>query len=113
YPEIKQAVDEIGARYDLKTLIQVDSYRPASIELNNKISDEILKGLSLLQLLTPAHVVTDPFGDFKSAFGERYGEEFVPLTEVLDTESGIGYGKFAITGMEESPLIDKLPLEKE
>src|SRR5262249_36974532 len=73
-------------------------------------SDEILHGISLLHLLTPNDTANDSFADFKNAFMNRYESQFVPLVEVLDTESGIGYGKFSTSGMEESPLIDKLPI---
>ena len=99
--------------FHIKTLIQVDSYRPASCSINNKLSDELLKGASLLQLLTTDGSIKDSFTDFKTAFINRYEGQWVSLAEVLDTESGIGYGKFATSGMEESPLIDKLPLATE
>jgi hypothetical protein len=81
--------------------------------LNKRVNDEILKGFTLLDLLTHDHSIRDPFSDFKTAFINRYEGEFMPLAEVLDTESGIGYGKFATNGMEESPLIDNLPIGKE
>src|SRR6185312_4735453 len=60
-------------------------------------------------LLTTDGSIKDSFTDFKTAFTSRYERQWVSLAEVLDTESGIGYGKFATSGMEESPLIDELP----
>src|SRR6202008_4546431 len=78
--------------------------------LNKKVSGEILKGISLLQLLSGKESTPDPFADFKIAFRNRYNDEWVPLVEVLDTEWGIGYGKFRASVMDESPLIDKLVL---
>jgi len=72
--------------------------------------EELLKGASVLQLLTTGDSLKDAFTDFKTAFTNRYEGQWIPLAEVLDTESGIGYGKFATSGMEESPLIDKLPI---
>ena len=63
-----------------------------------------------MQLLTTDGSIKDSFTDFKTAFINRYEGQWVSLAEVLDTESGIGYGKFATSGMEESPLIDKLPI---
>jgi hypothetical protein len=109
YPEIIQALQQLDVTLHIKTLIQVDSYRPSSSILNKKLGDELLKGVSLLQLLTPNDSGKDAFTEFKNAFTTRYEGQWVSLAEVLDTESGIGYGKFSTSGMEESPLIDKLP----
>ena len=110
YPEIVHELQQLEIPLHIKTLIQVDSYRPASSSIDNKLSDELLKGASLLQLLTTDGSIKDSFTDFKTAFINRYEGQWVSLAEVLDTESGIGYGKFATSGMEESPLIDKLPI---
>ena len=111
YPEIVQELQQLEIPLHIKTLIQVDSYRSASCSINNKLSDELLKGASLLQILTTDGSIKDSFTDFKTAFINRYEGQWVSLAEVLDTESGIGYGKFATSGMEESPLIDKLPID--
>ena len=109
YPRIVQHLRELDVPVHLKTLIQVDTYRPASsCSINKKVIDEILVGASLLKLLTPERSISDTFSEFKNAFTSRYESQWIPLVEVLDTESGIGYGKFSTIGMEESPLIDKL-----
>ena len=110
YPEIVEELHQLEIPLHIKTLIQVDSYRPSSCSINNQLGDELLKGASLLQLLTTNGSIKDSFTDFKTAFINRYEGQWVSLAEVLDTESGIGYGKFATSGMEESPLIDKLPI---
>jgi thiopeptide-type bacteriocin biosynthesis protein len=112
YTEIVQELQQLEVPLHIKTLIQVDSYRPSSCTINKKLEDELLKGISLLQLLTSDNSIKDSFADFKTAFINRYEGQWVPLAEVLDTESGIGYGRFATSGMEESPLIDKLPIGK-
>lgn len=110
YTEIVRELQQLGIPLHLKTLIQVDSYRPATCSINTKLTDELLKGMGLLQLLTTDGAIRDPFTDFKTAFINRYEGQWVPLAEVLDTEAGIGYGKFVTSGMELSPLIDKLPI---
>ena len=111
YPQIVSYLQPLPIPVHLKTLIQVDTYRPAaSCTLSKKVMDEILEGASLLHLLAPGNDSSDTFSEFKRAFSLRYESQWVPLVEVLDTESGIGYGKFATSGMEESPLIDKLPI---
>ncbi len=111
YSNIIRNLKTLEIPLPLKTLIQVDSYRPANTcTLSKKVQDEILLGASLLQLLTAENPERDAFSDFKNAFRNRYESQWIPLVEVLDTESGTGYGKFATSGMEESPLIDKLPI---
>ncbi|MBD0331821.1 MAG: lantibiotic dehydratase, partial [Chitinophagaceae bacterium] len=111
YSKIVDELKQLDIPVHLKTLIQVDSYRPASSSvLNQKVADDILFGCNVMQLVTSDTSVHDSFSDFKSAFQRRYENQWIPLVEVLDTESGIGYGKFATSGMEESPLIDKLPI---
>ncbi len=113
YQNIVQHLQQLDVPLHLRTLIQVDSYRPASCSLSSKLNEELLKGASLLQLLTSPTPAKDSFDDFKTAFINRYEGQWIPLAEVLDTESGIGYGKFAASGMEESPLIDKIRIGNE
>ena len=109
YLQIANQLGSLPVPLHLKTLIQVDSYRcPDSCTLNEKVNEEILKGITLLQLLNSEQSPKDSFADFKSEFVKRYGQQFVPLAEVLDTESGIAYGKFERSSLEESPLIDRL-----
>jgi hypothetical protein len=111
YPQLAETLKELGIEMHLKTLIQVDSYRIAeACTLNKRINDDLMAGASLLQLLSGDHPVRDSFSDFRNAFRNRYEGQWIPLVEVLDTESGIGYGKFITGGMEDSPLIDKLPI---
>lgn len=110
YKNIIQHLQQLDIPLHLKTLIQVDSYRPVSCSLNLQLNEELLKGASLLQFLSSGDT-KDSFAEFKSAFINRYEGQLVPLVEVLDTESGIGYGKFTTVGMEVSPLIDKLQID--
>jgi thiopeptide-type bacteriocin biosynthesis protein len=112
YTNIVQHLQQLEIPVHLKTLIQVDTYRPTNGRtINKKVADDILYGASLLQLLSPENPGRSSFSDFKSSFMNRYEMQWMPLVEVLDTEAGIGYGKFATSGMEESPLIDNLPLD--
>ena len=110
YQQVARELRLLDIEVHLKTLIQLDSYRPAiTSAINKKINDEVLKGIELLRLLSVNESTGDPFADFKSDFIKRYEQEWMPLAEVLDTESGIGYGKFIPGEMEPSPLIDELP----
>lgn len=113
--EIYKSVPEIlkvnQVNLNLKTLIQVDTLRPTvNNKINKKVSEQILQSATLISLLSHKNTPNDPFSEFKNKFMERYESQFVPLVEVLDTESGIGYGKFSNQGLEESPLIGDLPI---
>jgi lantibiotic biosynthesis protein len=111
YSQISEELQQLEEGVQLKSLVQVDCYRPASAcTLNRKINDEILKGIGLLKLLAGKKSRPDPFADFKNAFRKRYDGQWIPLVEVLDTEWGIGFGKFTSGEMDASPLIDKLPV---
>jgi len=111
YSQLVERLKQLEIEIHLKTLIQVDSYRSASsCTLSKRINDDLMAGASLLQLLSGEPGSRDSFADFKNTFRNRYESQWIPLVEVLDTESGIGYGKFAAGGMEDSPLIDKLPI---
>jgi lantibiotic biosynthesis protein len=105
--------NQIGLQVRQSSLIQVDSYRPAqACTLNDKINNEVLRGLSLLQLLSKASPDTDLFAAFKIAFASRYEGQWMPLVEVLDTECGIGYARFSKGATEESPLLAGLQFGK-
>lgn len=111
YRLIADHLKKLEISVHLKTLIQVDSYRPAaSATLNKSVCDDMLYAAGIIQLLSPESRINDAFVEFKNSFIARYESQWIPLVEVLDTESGIGYGKFSTSGMEESPLIDKLPI---
>src|SRR5439155_17373598 len=72
YTEIVQELQQLEVPLHIKTLLQVDSYRPASCTINKKFEEELLKGVSILQLLTRDNSIKDPFIDFKTAFINRY-----------------------------------------
>ena len=110
YAALADHLRQLEIPVHLKTLVQVDTYRPTlTCTLRQQVQEDITRGLSLVQFVS-SDTVRDTFAEFKQNFMNRYESQWMSLTEVLDTESGIGYGKFATTGMEESPLIDKLPI---
>ncbi|HEY6957174.1 MAG TPA: lantibiotic dehydratase family protein, partial [Flavisolibacter sp.] len=113
YGEISRCIEELGIPLTAKIHLQVDGYRRGMCDLNRKVSEEVLRGASVLQILTAASISKDPFAEFKTSFTTRYEGRWVPLNEVLDSEAGIGYGKFANAGLEESPLIANLAFSNE
>jgi lantibiotic biosynthesis protein len=79
YQDIAEHLKPLEVPIMLRTLIQVDSYRPTeAAEVHKRIANEILRGASLLLLMNPEARVGDPFGDFKNNFNNRYEHQRVP-----------------------------------
>ncbi|HEX9669189.1 MAG TPA: lantibiotic dehydratase [Thermoanaerobaculia bacterium] len=113
-PEVYRAaarrLDELPRRPELRTLYQVDLFTPAvHATLGPEVLAEVRRGVDLLRRtrLEPSSTVLDRF---REAFVNRYGEgRYVPLTEVLDEESGIGFQRSTAPGADASPLLADLP----
>lgn len=57
-------------------------------------------------------IIEGNLGEFIKSFSERYEEQFIPLTEVLDVEVGIGYGaRQNMESVDTSNFLDKIPLK--
>lgn len=91
YEYIIELIKKIGVSYELKFLFQTDMYKPVSIatlpehfvlEFNHLLN--FLNGLTVLNSDTTLN-------HFKDAFYNRYEEQEVPLSGVMDKELGIGY----------------------
>jgi thiopeptide-type bacteriocin biosynthesis protein len=98
---------ELGRRLpiavEVSRLFQVDLYKPAEqASLGPAVTAELLKGAELLHRLTPNG--GDDWSAFRSRFIARYETREVPLLEVLDDETGIGFGG-AETNARAAPLI--------
>jgi lantibiotic biosynthesis protein len=108
---------ELGRRLPIaieaSRLFQVDLYKPAeAASLGPAVTAELLKGAELLHRLTPNG--GDDWSSFRGRFIARYETREVPLLEVLDDETGIGFGG-AETNARAAPLIAGLamPIGKE
>jgi len=111
YQEIATDLEPLEVPVEMSRLFQVDLVKPAAeVTLAPEVVDEILRGVDLLYRLSP--VWQNPrIDDFSSAFRERYGEGCeVPLLEVLDEESGIGFERSNQAGAEASPLLSGLAM---
>jgi lantibiotic biosynthesis protein len=103
---------ELGRRLPIAVeasrLFQVDLYKPAAdASLGPAVTAEILKGAELLHRLTPNG--GDDWSSFRGRFVARYETREVPLLEVLDDETGIGFGG-AETNARAAPLIAGLAM---
>ncbi|WP_343564151.1 lantibiotic dehydratase [Sphingobacterium sp.] len=92
-----------------KFAIQVDSYKLTNeFVLNKYYQDNISKAIEVLSLLAEENQNAD-LNRFKIEFYNRYGDQFVPLVEVLDTEFGLGYPTKNEIGF--SDLLDNIPIK--
>ena len=103
YKEAEEIVKTTETVYEKNFLFQVDLLKPVeNATINSNIADEILEAIALLNQLTVAPKET-ALKKFVDNFYERYEEQEMPLLQVLDVESGIGY---PINKGDVSPLLE-------
>jgi lantibiotic biosynthesis protein len=106
--EFKAALTNLAVPYELNRLFQTDLEKKAkSCQLDKKIAGQLRKGLSFLNRLAvpPQESNLKKFAD---AYTERYESKELPLLEVLDVETGIGYLQLGDTQGDINPLVDGL-----
>jgi len=109
YMDITKKLLNLNTKYDLKYLFQTDLVVSCNEnELNKNITNSVIKGIEIMNRLTPVWP-NENLSKFKEAYYERYEEREMPLSKVLDVESGIGYLQNSGTG-DVSPLVDDLAL---
>ncbi|HKI85861.1 MAG TPA: lantibiotic dehydratase, partial [Thermoanaerobaculia bacterium] len=110
YREIAKTLDALPRRPSVSRLFQVDAARPRSgSTVGQEVVEEVMRGVELLEGFTPERGESD-LTRFRYAFEERYGQRSVPLLEVLDSESGIGYPATRQATGGRSPLVQGLDL---
>ena len=108
YRKLAKQLECLPARLNLKHLFQVDLVKPApEARLNRKVQAAIVEAVALHWRLTPPST-QDPMQDFKKAFLARYEEQWVPLLEALDPETGIGFGGAHAITAQAAPLLEGL-----
>lgn len=108
YKAIAARLEGLPAKVELSRLVQVDLVKPASnATLGNQVLDELARAVHLLHGLRP-EPPEDELSRFREAFRARYENREVPLLEVLDEESGIGFGASPTRRAEASPLLEGL-----
>ncbi len=93
---------------ETRDVLQVDLFRASpGLALSPMVRQALEQGADLLRRLAPPPV-EGPLDRFRTAFEDRYGTRWMPLLEVLDEESGIGFdGAPAL----DSPLLAGLPFQ--
>jgi thiopeptide-type bacteriocin biosynthesis protein len=109
YRDIARDLEPLGVTVEMSRLFQVDMVKPAQeVVLGQDMLDEILRGIDILHRVSPPWR-EGPLEDFRNAFRERYGDgREVPLMEVLDEESGLGFERSNQASAGASPLLNGL-----
>jgi thiopeptide-type bacteriocin biosynthesis protein len=93
-------------------MLHVDLYKPASgAGIGPAVIAAVRDGVNLLHSICPPAQRADLHA-FVAEFQARYQDREVPLMQVLDEESGIGFGKPAAEQVEDSPLIAGLNIAR-
>jgi len=107
YRAIMQHLDTLGVEYNEGRLFQTDVVRSLSGGLSSAVQQELTAALAALNRLTPPKG-SEALRSFTSRFTQRYGDKEMPLLEVLDTETGIGYQETNSSGI--CPLVCDLQI---
>ena len=105
YHSLTTPLADLGVASDTRDVLQVDLFRPApGLALSPGVRRALEEGAETLRRLTqpPREGALERF---RAAFLERYGTRWLPLLEVLDEESGIGFDGGAPM---DSPLLEGL-----
>ena len=106
YREVAAMLRDLPIEAELARLFQVELVKPAEeLRLGPEPVAEIVRGVEILRRLSRP---TDPLQAFRAAFVDRYEMAEVPLAEVLDEESGIGFSRSEAPSAEAAPLIEGL-----
>ncbi len=113
YGKIKALLDQLGIPYDIKKLFQVDMGRKAKhLHLQNRLAGSVRRGLEVLNRLNSRKMVANSnLRSFQDAFFQRYETKEMPLLQVLDNESGIGYQQSVGPG-DTHPMIDDIQVHQ-
>lgn len=108
YRGAAEGLAQLPATPEIGRLFQVNLVPTGErIELGRDVLDEVLRALDVLRRLSRPRP-TDEMSRFRDAFMERYETREMPLAEVLDEESGIGFAASQAPSAAASPLLDGL-----
>jgi thiopeptide-type bacteriocin biosynthesis protein len=110
YRSLARDLGALPVHVEPNRMLQVDLIQSSPrAALGGAVLDELVLGARLLQRI--ALPPPDPLAAFRDAFVARYEAREVPLVEVLDEESGIGFELSGHPAADPSPLLDGLRLE--
>jgi thiopeptide-type bacteriocin biosynthesis protein len=113
---IRRGLNDLAIDFQGMNVVQIDLHRPSpDLAFGPRVRQALEDGVGLLRRLSPTPT-GGPLDRFRTRFQERYGERWVPLLEVLDEESGIGFdanppwGSPMLRGMPMPPVPSELPI---
>lgn len=108
YRQIAKELEALPAKVDLSRLFQVDLGKPApGCTLGRDVLEEMGRAVERLRRLSVGRREV-ALTRFREEFQRRYEEREVPLCEVLDEESGIGFAASSAPSAEAAPLLEGL-----
>ena len=111
YHALAEGLRELPTPVEMSRLVQVDMVKPAAVSrLGASVVEELMRGFTVLHRLF-GRGRQESFERFRQEFSDRYGDgRWVPLTEALDEETGIGWERSDGAEAEASPLLRGLNL---
>ncbi|MEL6976511.1 MAG: lantibiotic dehydratase family protein, partial [Bacteroidota bacterium] len=107
YLDLSEFIKKESTGFELKFLFQTDlELRVQGLTLDRELLSQIERALQLFNSITPP-TENNNLKRFKEAFQARYEEREMPLSLVLDVETGIGYIQDIGSG-DVNPLVDDL-----
>lgn len=88
--------------------VHADLARPGRFVLGAAVLQEALRAVRVLHPLFRESSVDEDLAEFRAAYAARYGDAETPLLEVLDAESGIGFGGAPALASAGAPLLGGL-----
>lgn len=108
YKGFQQAVNELQVEFEEAKLLQVDLFsRPVQDQLSDHYQQDLLQAATAMTRLF-CQVRNENLNAFAEKFRKRYEDRSMPLLQVLDAETGIGYPEQS--GSNLSPLVNELQL---
>ncbi len=107
YKEIIASLETFETGIHQSKMFQTDLCRYASGSISHHVKDQIIEAGNVLQCFSPIGI-SSHLEKFKRDFYNRYENQEMPITQVLDTEVGIGYAEVGKDG--NVPLIEDLLL---
>ena len=108
YRSAAETLAQLPAVPELHRLFQVNLVPAgARVELGSDVLDEVRRAIDLVRRFAKPRG-PDDLSRFRDQFSERYETREVPLAEVLDEESGIGFAASQAPAAAASPLLEGL-----
>src|SRR5579859_810706 len=105
YRNMAKDLESLPVPLDLSKLWQVDMFKPpVRLALCQGVARAVEDCMALVCRIAPTPTA-DSLATFREKFRGRYGESWMPLMEVLDPDSGIGFPVGATSPGADAPLL--------